>query len=139
VDALACQIILKRAKFAPARWSDGSPVPGVYRWTVSFIQEGDTLDRFSDIEINVTNLPHGKRSPVYVKVAYASDADGRIRDCVDAPGIDHASKPSDPALVRIACQAVEAQWKPFTVLDADGKPTRSVQTATVKFTPDKKR
>jgi hypothetical protein len=41
VDALACALILKRGRFEPARWGDGSPVPGIYRLVVSFVLAGD--------------------------------------------------------------------------------------------------
>jgi hypothetical protein len=43
-------------------------------------------------------------------------------------------KPANPQLVGIACKAVPADWKPLTVLGKDGKPSRSVQNAIVKFT-----
>ena len=135
MDALACAIILKRGRFQPARWTDGTPVPGVYRWPISFAVEGDSYDRLSDIELQVGRLPDHKKSE-FVTVAFASDSSGRIGACVGAPPIRHQEKVANPQLVSIACNAVRDGWKPFTVLGKDGKPSRSVQNAIVKFTTE---
>jgi hypothetical protein len=137
VDALACGLILKRGRFEPARWTDGSSVPGIYRWVISFSLEGDTFDPLSDIEIGVERLPSGEKSPAYVQVTFATDAEGKIRECVGGPAI--RKKSPNPLLVSAACSAVKAEWKPFTVLGSDGKPSRSVQNVIVKFTTERKR
>ncbi len=36
LDSLSCNIIKKRAKLAPAKWTDGSPVQGVFRGGVTW-------------------------------------------------------------------------------------------------------
>jgi len=137
VDALACGLILKRGRLEPARWSDGSPVPGVYRFAVSFALENDSdrIDPFSDIDISVQRLPNGQRSPAYIQVTFGSDEGGKIR--VGGPPM--RKKLPNPLLVSAACGAVEAQWKPFTVLGPDGKPSRSVQNMVVKFSTESSR
>jgi hypothetical protein len=137
IDALACAIILKRGRFAPAHWMDGTPVPGVYRWPVSFMIFGDSYDRFSDVELEVGRLPGDKKSE-FVTVAFSSDPDGRIGECVGAPPVRSREKAANPQLLAIACRAVQAEWKPFTVLGKDGKPSRSVQNAIVKFSTQKR-
>jgi hypothetical protein len=134
IDALSCAIILKRGKFEPARWSDGAVVPGIYRKAISFLMFGDDRNPIGDIELEVARLPDGQKSPTFVTVAFASDANGHIVDCGDQPSLAKHSKPANPALLRLACQSVVAEWKPFTVLGPDGKPSRSVQDATVLFT-----
>ena len=139
VDAVACGIILKRGRFQPARWSDGSPVPSVYRWAVPFYLDGDKPDPLSDIDIGVQHLPGGQKSPAYVQVTFATDPEGNIGECVGGSPLSPRTKSPDPSLVSVACRAVEADWKPFKVLGSDGKPSRSVQTAIVKFTPEKRR
>jgi hypothetical protein len=139
VDALACAIILKRGHFQPARWSDGTAVPGIYRKAIRIMLEGDTLDPFSDIDLDVDHLPDGKKFPAYVEVAFASESDGKIDECVVAAPTSKERKAPSPSLVLLACQAIKAGWKPFTVLGSDGKPSRSVQNAVVKFTPAKRR
>jgi hypothetical protein len=136
MDALACAIILKRGRFEPARWMDGTAVPGVYRWPVTFMIFGDSYDRFSDIELQVGHLPEKKKAE-FVTVAFSSDPNGRIDECVVARPVRSQEKPANPQLVAIACKAVQADWKPFTVLGKDGKPSRSVQNAIVKFTTQK--
>jgi hypothetical protein len=138
VDALACAIILKRGHFQPARWSDGTAVPGIYRKAIRIMLEGDTLDPFSDIDLDVDHLPDGKKSPAFVEVAFASESDGKIDECAAAAPVSKEQKPPNPSLVPIACQAVKTGWRPFTVLRPDGKPSRSVQNAVVKFTPAKR-
>ena len=138
MDALACAIILKRGRFQPARWMDGAPVPGVYRWPISFMVFGDSHERFSDIELQVEHLPENKKSE-FVTVAFASDPNGRIEDCVGSRPVRQHAEPANPLLVSIACKAVQAKWKPFIVLGKDGKPSRSVQNAIVKFTTQKPR
>lgn len=137
MDALACAVILKRGRFEPARWGDGAAVPGVYRRPVTYKVFGDSHDRFSDIELQVAKLPDNEKA-TFVTVAFASDPNGKIGECLGARSATR-SKPDNPALVAIACQAVQSDWKPFTVLDADGKQSRSVQNAIVKFTSDAKR
>jgi hypothetical protein len=139
VDGLVCAIILKRGKFEPARWADGTPVPGVYRKAISFIMYGDTLLPSADIELDVASLPKGQKSPAFATVAFASNADGQIVDCGDQPPALKTSKPANPAILALACQAVTTGWKPFTVLGPDGKKSRSVQSATVMFSVPKKR
>jgi hypothetical protein len=139
VDAIACAAILKRGRFVPARWSDGSPVAGVYRKLVRFMIPGDRLADFSDVEVEVASLPAGTKSPALVQVAFASDANGKITDCGVAPPDWGKAKPPQPSLVSVACKVVRAEWKPFTVLDPNGKPSRSVQNASVKFSLPKRR
>lgn len=132
MDALACALILKRARFEPARWSDGAAVPGVFRLPVAFYVYGDEHEHHSDIELEVGKLPNNKKSE-YVEVAFSSDAAGKILECVAKRPVGSWDKPANPMLVPIACKAVQAEWKPFTVLGDDGKPSRSVQNAIVKF------
>lgn len=115
---------------------DGTPVPGVYRWPVSFMIFGDSYDRFSDIELQVGHLPENKKSE-FVTVAFSSDSNGRIDDCVGARPVRQQEKSPNPQLVSIACKEVQAEWKPFVVMGKDGKPSRSVQNAIVKFTTEK--
>ena len=139
IDARACAIILKRGSFQPARWSDGTAVPGIYRTVVAFRQEGDDLPPHGDIELEVAQLPLGDSSPIYVTVAFASEPDGRIVDCAEQPSSTTPKKHPAPQLVAIACRTVANEWKAFTVLGDDGKPSRSVQNVTVMFALPSKR
>ena len=138
IDALVCATILKRGRFQPARWMDGTPVPGVYRWPLIIMMLGDSIDQFSDIEIQVDHLPKSKKAE-FITVDFSSDSSGKIDQCVGARPLGQQDKPANPQLVAIACHAVQAEWKPFTVLGEDGKPSRSVQNAIVKFTTQKLR
>lgn len=150
LDAYTCSLILKRAKFRPATWTDGSPVYGVIRvpviWAIGDIRPSDA-DAFSaivfnaivpDMELSVNRLPKGAHSPVGVGLLVAAEADGRVVTCIGylPPG---SKKPKGyfPELIPIACQQVMSKLKVPPPLDADGKPMRSVQTVAVNFKKDR--
>src|SRR5689334_6933714 len=65
LDAYTCAIILKRAKFQPARWVDGSPVYAVLRVPVTWAigaEPSKTEDEKAypaDMEVSVSRLPEG--------------------------------------------------------------------------------
>src|SRR5947209_4490458 len=57
LDAYTCALIVKRAKFLPARWTDGSPVYGVIRvpvvWVVGSVPDEAMLKSISpDLELS---------------------------------------------------------------------------------------
>jgi len=130
-DAFACAAIIKLGKFRPGHWSDGTPVPSIFRYTFTFNADEDAKPT-GDLELSVDRLPDGARSSVLLTLDYAADADGKISDCADAPQPGLANtKADDPGLVTLACTQLVKNWQPFTVLDEAGKPTRSVQNAYV--------
>jgi hypothetical protein len=135
MDALACSLILKRGKFTPAHWSDGTPVPSLFRYTLVMSVDQYPPKPGGDVEITVDKLPKGIRSPLLLSLDYAVDETGKITDCVGAPSVGaERPKPNDPALVALACRELIAGWKPFTVLDETGRPGRSVQNAFARIT-----
>ena len=135
LDSLTCAIILKRAKFdAPAHWTDGSSVPSLHRMTTTYaVNEGPAV-KHGDIELTVDQLPRGAGSQLSLDVIFAADERGQISDCKEGYFTNVSrSKSAYPELVMIACEQVSKSWRAFTVLDAAGKPTKSVQNATVVF------
>jgi hypothetical protein len=136
LDARTCAIIMQRAKFAPARWIDGSPVYGVLRVDVvwGYLPPGFDLrpDFPADMDVFVNRLPRGARKAATVDVMIAVDDAGRVRGCGEATSPLRHGK-TFPELVPIACQQLTEQFTAVPAKDATGKPVRSVQSASVDF------
>jgi hypothetical protein len=130
LDALTCKLLMKRARFKPATWIDGSPVVGVlHEATVWAIGNSGGKDLWP-ITVPLAELPPNAHSPESVRIKFAVHEDGIISDCVAAP-----FKKKEPlaALVPAACSAVAASPVIRPPLGADGKAVRSVQVAVVTF------
>lgn len=144
LDAYTCAIILKRAKFEPARWIDGSQVYAVLRTPVTWAIGGPaSKSEFEeayppDMDILVSRLPPGAGSRASLKLVIAVNENGRVVSCEVAPQVkwDHAKV--FPELVPIACQQLINQFTVIPAKDGAGKPVRSVQTASVAFTTDER-
>lgn len=139
LDAYTCQIIARRAKFAAAKWPDGTPVYGVIRVPVSWaiadapLPEGAMLQAMRpDVDLTVNKLPTGAHKVVGVELQVAADESGRIVACEEDPPIKIDPHGYFPQLVPLACQqAVNLHLSPPN--DASGKAVRSVQTVSVHF------
>ena len=142
LDTYTCRLIVKRARFRPATWTDGTPVYGVIRVPVSWIvsvappSDADALKWIvPDLDVTVNQLPKGARSVVGVILIVAAEADGQIVTCTEQPNPKSArSRRRYPGLVPIACQQVMASLKVTPPVDESGKAARSVQTVSVRFT-----
>lgn len=136
LDAYTCALIVKRAKFLPARWVDGSAVYGVLRMPVRWLilnSVNAPSEGVPDLELSVNHLPKGAHSSVDINLQIAADEKGHPVSCAEwAPAIDDRSK-RFPELVPIACQQATASLVLTSPIDASGKPARSVQSATVRF------
>jgi len=134
LDALTCALILRRARFTPARWIDGSVSYGLYRMPVKWTTIVNNPAEHTDLEIHVNKLPAGSRSPVRIRLIYAADAQGHIASCTSEP-IPGRSKPKpiNPQLVQVACSELERSWTPLAVHDQNGAPVRSVQNASAEI------
>jgi TonB family protein len=144
LDAYTCAIILKRARFAPAKWTDGSAAYGVIRvpvsWVVSYAAPSkESMFRATnpDLELSVNHLPQGARqSFTAVSLEVAADENGRPVTCVEWSPPKNARGAYFPELVPIACNEVMATLKLIPPLDASGKAARSVQSVLVNFELD---
>jgi TonB family protein len=141
LDAYTCAIIVKRAKFAPAKWTDGTPVYGVIRVPVSWVigprSEEDMLRAtVPDLELSVNHLPKGARSIAAVSLEIAADENGRPVTCVEWAPPKNARARDFPELVPVACQQVMAALTVIPPVDAFAKPVRSVQSVLVNFKID---
>jgi hypothetical protein len=137
IDVYTCGLILKRARYSPARWSDGSPTFGVVRLPVVW-SVGDVRPSLGpgDLEITENRLPKGVRSPAFVGTIFAADEQGRASSCMAEPATA-GTPPSDPTLVTVACARLIAAYRAIPARDENGKPVRSVQNARVRFTEQK--
>jgi TonB family protein len=143
LDAYTCGIIVKRAKFVPAKWTDGLPAYGVIRVPVSWVISSGPLSEeemlratVPDLELSVNHLPKGARSIAAVNLEIAADENGRPVTCVEWAPPKNARGRHFPELVPIACQQVMAGLTVTPPVDASAKSVRSVQSVSVHFKID---
>jgi hypothetical protein len=142
LDRLTCDLIKKRARFRAARWTDGSPVTGVYStsvaWIVSTMAFIDPLrpakGHDADLDITVGQLPPGAKSPSLVRAMFAVDASGNLSSCAAETTDNFIRAENDAALVPIACDQLSKNFKALSFKDSRGSPVVSVQDALVRFT-----
>ena len=144
LDEYTCSLILLRAKFMPAKWEDGSPVYGVLRvpvnWTITThmpSHEERLKSSIPDLELLVNQLPKGARKIASVTLQVAADESGRVMACIEHPPLKNSGFRRFPELVPIACNQAKKTLRLRPPLDASGKPSRSIQTASVHFTLDR--
>lgn len=142
LDAYTCALIVKRARFSPAKWPDASPAYGVIRVPVLWDSgvrppsEEEVLKAdVPDLELSVNQLPKGARSIVGVSLEIAADESGRPVACAETPPLDKKHR-HFPELVPIACEQVMTHVMVRPALDASGKAVRSVQSVSVHFKLD---
>jgi hypothetical protein len=144
LDAYTCSLIVRRARFSPAKWVDGTPVYGVVRVPVRWVsnmgppsEEEALRSGVPDLELSVNSLPKGARSIVGVSLEIAADEKGRPVFCAESGTSDGKNgKPRFAELVTIACQQVMANLKVRPAFDVSDKPVRSIQAVSVHFKLD---
>jgi hypothetical protein len=136
LDKVTCRVIMRRAKFGPAR-TGGIPSYGVYRTSVRWLIADAPFDHSKvsspDIDLTVQRLPSTVRSPALVTVMFAVDAQGRKSSCRVDDSKEMQPPVNHPALVAIACEQVMSQYEARPAKDAAGMPVASVQNALVRF------
>ena len=128
-DKYNCALLLKRAKFTPAKDKDGRPTLGVYRGHVTWAVSDDRIPKSQqrgDLELTVANLPPGLQSPAFIYVAVAVDAAGRATDCASTPN-------QNVSLGKAACAQVLRSYRAIPARLPSGELVPSVQPATVIF------
>ena len=140
LDAYTCALIVKRANFHPATWTDGSAVYGVIRapirWRMAYVnapEEDPLKSGIPDLELSVNQLPKGARSIVSVTLELAADENGRAVACMEKPPTKNDWTKHFPELVPIACAQAVKKITIKAPSDAAGKPLRSVQNASRSF------
>lgn len=144
VDAYTCGLILKRGKFQPATWIDGSAAFGIFRtpvtWAGSPSDNGSEEWNSSDAEVSVNRLPQGIHSPVWVRIQIAVDGNGKPEACGVAPNYPGFPPPprenTNPQLLSMACEQTMKSFTAVPAKDSSGKAVASVQTMAVEFKID---
>ncbi|HEX6741902.1 MAG TPA: energy transducer TonB [Sphingomicrobium sp.] len=129
LDQITCTSMMRRARFKPAKWSDGSAVFGVYRSSAVWGVEGASVALPADAKLSVKALPSDVRGSAIADIAFEAASDGRVAHCI------RVGTASDVRLVAAACDWLLASYKAVPVLDA-GKQVRSVQTLSIVFAKD---
>jgi TonB-like protein len=140
LDAYTCALIIKRARWKPATWTDGTPVYGVIRVPVSWmisdapLSDEDILKTETpDLELSVNQLPKGAHSIVDVSLEIAVDQNGRLLTCDEWPHLKNDHTKQFPELVPVACQQVMTKLSASPPVDPSGQKVRSVQNVSVHF------
>jgi hypothetical protein len=140
LDLYTCAIILKRAKFEPAKWIDGTPVYAIVRvpitWSIGGAPAESEVQKAypPDLELSVNHLPARAGKRVHLALMLAVDESGRVVSCGQwLPAWKHAHPKVYPELLQIACQQMTSQYTAVPPKDVSGKPVRSVQSASVVF------
>ena len=133
IDKATCFLSMKRAKFRPARNSEGQPVWGTYRTQAVWTLPEDHIDvpAAPDLEVSVNQLPAGTEQPAAVKLAYAVDQHGTPTPgtCTMLP----SSLRQPQALVQLACTELLQHGPHSAVLAPSGQPVPAVKTGAVLF------
>ena len=140
LDVYTCAIILRRAKFEPAKWLDGSPAYAIVRspvtWSVNGAPSDGEVEKAypPDMTLSVNRLPPGAGKSVRLALMLAVDENGRVLSCDQSlPASREFHTKTFPQLLPIACQQMESQFIALPAKDSSGKPVRSVQNASVAF------
>lgn len=131
LDALTCRLVLRRARFRAAQAADGSPSYGIFRSTAAWSVNPPASYIYPvDMQLKVTRLPAGERSPSTVRVIFSVDGHGNASSCKDDRTYNAKS---NPALVQVACRELASKYRPIPALTDAGVSVPSVQNARVSF------
>lgn len=148
LDQQTCAMVMRRARFKPARDAAGRAMPSVYRnrnsWWAGDGQPPAVPPMRLDLELSVAELPPGVEDPARVDVAFLVEANGSLSDCTALPP-DPPAKPGSKKgkaqrkavelLGPTACaQAASSKLKPF--VDDSGSAVPSIQIVKVAFAAD---
>lgn len=135
LDNKVCELVMKRARFQPARDDRGRPVFGLHAGVASFLMPGNALRRpdRAKLTVSVDRLPDGVTSPAYARVAYLVDNVGAISQCGSTAGGGGRRFQIIEALGPAACENLARDYRAIVARDAAGQPVASVQTVMVRF------
>jgi hypothetical protein len=134
LDRKVCALVMKRARFTPAKDDAGRHVFGVYEGISSFLMPGNHArpDR-SKFAVTVAQLPDGVTSPAFARVAFAVGSDGAVSQCASMVAERRRFMQTVEALGPAACEKLGQDYRPAPARNAAGEPVASVQSITVRF------
>ena len=132
LDKYTCEILVKRARFAPPKWHDGTPAHGLYRQKISWAFESPTV-LGADLDIAVNKLPVGVKAPAQIFLNVDVDTKAVAASCANAPSnsLPSPNRSDQAELIRLACGELIKSWKFFVPTDASGQPLRTIQNFVV--------
>lgn len=135
LDRKVCELVMKRARFLPAKDGEGRAVFAVHEGVASFLMPGKTARRPDPARLSVAidRLPDGVASPAYARVAFLVDGGGAISHCASIAGERRRSLQTVEALGPAACEAVARDYRPPLARDGAGAAVASVQSVMVRF------
>lgn len=135
LDYKVCELVMKRARFLPAKDDMGRPVFGVHDGVASFLMPGKNSSRpdRAKLAVAVDRLPEGVTSPAYARVAFMVDSAGAISNCASAMPERRGRMQIVEALGPSACEHLAKDYRPVAARDAYGQPVASIQSAMVRF------
>jgi hypothetical protein len=133
LDAYTCDIIRRRAQFQPARGPDGQSAYGIIRTPITWTVNADSPRSPADLELTVSRLPKGIKSPAVARLMFAVDERGHPSSCQQEEPPAPAVPALPPELVKIACAELLQSYVAIPARDASGRPVASVQDARVNF------
>lgn len=135
LDNKVCELLIKRARFRPAKDVDGTNIYGTMTTSVNWrLLSGGFRVKSVDLILVVEKLPKSVKMPSKVSVGVLVNDKGSIESCAPQPEDKNAK-----ILGAVACQQVQAllTFNPMTNL---GKvPVRSMQNIDVGFNVEIKR
>lgn len=135
LDRKVCDIVMKSARFQPAKDDQGRPVFARHEGVASFLMPGNNERRpdRSKLAVAVDTLPGGAASPAYARVAFLVDETGGISHCASMAGERRRFMQTVEALGPAACEALAKDYKPAPARNDTGAAVPSVQSAMVRF------
>ncbi len=135
LDQKVCEIVMKRARFQPARDEQGRPAFGVHERVASFLMPGRGRQRPDPAKLVVSgaDLPAGVSTPAHASVAFVVDRESAIGNCGPAPAERRRFIQVVDALSPLACERLARDYRPAPARNAAGEAVTSVQSAMVRF------
>jgi len=135
LDEKVCELVMKRARFLPAKDSQGQPVFAVHEGVASFLMPGKNNRRpdRSKLAVAVDKLPDGVTGPAYAKVAFLVDSTGAISHCASTAGERRRFMQTIEVLGPAACETLARDYRPVPGRNAAGEAVASVQSLMVRF------
>lgn len=131
-NRLTCSLLMRRARFSPAKNETGSPAYGVFHSVTNFWLPNSSKSKIPlilppNLRLTVKALPTNVQSPVVVTVHVGVDELGAFRTCSVSPTQQQAK------LASVACAQIPQHWEDAPVKNTAGLPVAYVRTFIVSF------
>lgn len=135
LDRKVCDVVMKRARFQPAKDDEGHPAFGLHEGVANFLLPGKNTGRpeRAKLTVSTNELPGGVTSPAYGRVAISVSSSGAISHCATTAGERRRSFQVVEALGPAACENIARDYRPVVARNAAGDPVASVQSVMVRF------